>query len=36
MSLATEPNAGTDTSRIQTRAERRGDHFVERPQGLEH
>ncbi|MBI2490949.1 MAG: acyl-CoA/acyl-ACP dehydrogenase, partial [Candidatus Rokubacteria bacterium] len=24
----TEPNAGTDTSRIQTRAERRGDGFV--------
>jgi acyl-CoA dehydrogenase len=24
----TEPNAGTDTSRIQTRAERRGDRFV--------
>ncbi len=24
----TEPNAGTDTSRIETRAERRGDHFV--------
>jgi acyl-CoA dehydrogenase len=24
----TEPNAGTDTSRIQTRAEARGDHFV--------
>ena len=24
----TEPNAGTDTSRIQTRAERRDDHFV--------
>ena len=24
----TEPNAGTDTSRIQTRAERHGDHFV--------
>ena len=24
----TEPNAGTDTSRIQTRAERRGDHWV--------
>jgi alkylation response protein AidB-like acyl-CoA dehydrogenase len=24
----TEPNAGTDTSRIETRAERRGDRFV--------
>ncbi|MGH7278658.1 MAG: acyl-CoA dehydrogenase family protein [Candidatus Rokuibacteriota bacterium] len=24
----TEPNAGTDTSRIQTRAERRGDRFI--------
>jgi alkylation response protein AidB-like acyl-CoA dehydrogenase len=24
----TEPNAGTDTSRLQTRAERRGDRFV--------
>jgi alkylation response protein AidB-like acyl-CoA dehydrogenase len=24
----TEPNAGTDTSRIQTRAERRGDRYV--------
>jgi acyl-CoA dehydrogenase len=24
----TEPNAGTDTSRIETRAERQGDHFV--------
>ena len=24
----TEPNAGTDTSRIQTRAERKGDRFV--------
>ena len=24
----TEPNAGTDTSRIQTRAERQGDRFV--------
>ena len=24
----TEPNAGTDTSRIQTRAELRGDHYV--------
>src|ERR1700741_2360752 len=24
----TEPNAGTDTSRIQTRAERRGDRWV--------